>query len=126
MTRSSRRPPSGSATSPLAGGGPPAAPTRRAAGPVPGTPLRHGTRADVAGWATAMALLRDRPDLRLTVLEKETAVATHQSGHNSGVLHAGLYYKPGSLKARFSTAGRAELARFADEHGIPYRVTGKL
>jgi (S)-2-hydroxyglutarate dehydrogenase len=82
--------------------------------------------AGVVGLATAMALLRDRPDLRLTVLEKETGVATHQSGHNSGVMHAGLYYKPGSLKARFSTAGRAELMRFADAHGIPYRVTGKL
>lgn len=99
-------------------------------------PDRHATVTadlDVAviggglvGLATAMALLRQRPALRLAVIEKEPAVAAHQSGHNSGVIHAGLYYRPGSLKARFCREGRRELIAFAEEHGIPYRVTGKL
>jgi L-2-hydroxyglutarate oxidase len=64
--------------------------------------------------------------LRLAVLEKESSVGTHQSGHNSGVIHAGLYYQPGSLKARFCTAGRLALVEFAQSHQIPYRQTGKL
>ena len=82
--------------------------------------------AGLVGLATAMALVRERPSLRLTVLEKEAAIAAHQSGHNSGVIHAGLYYRPGSLKARFCREGRLALQAFADEHTIPYRVTGKL
>lgn len=82
--------------------------------------------AGLVGLATAMALLRERPSLRLAVVEKEPTVAAHQSGHNSGVLHAGLYYQPGSLKARFCREGRRELLAFADEHAIPYRLTGKL
>ena len=82
--------------------------------------------AGLVGLATAMALRQDRPGLRLAVLEKEAAVGTHQSGHNSGVLHAGLYYQPGSLKARFCTAGRLALMEFAQAHQIPYRQTGKL
>jgi (S)-2-hydroxyglutarate dehydrogenase len=82
--------------------------------------------AGLVGLATAMALLRDRPGLRLAVLEKEASVGTHQSGHNSGVIHAGLYYQPGSLKARFCTAGRLALMEFADQRQIPYRQTGKL
>jgi L-2-hydroxyglutarate oxidase len=82
--------------------------------------------AGLVGLATAMALLAERPGLRLAVLEKEPQVGTHQSGHNSGVVHAGLYYQPGSLKARFCTAGRRALTQFAEEHGIPYRQTGKL
>jgi L-2-hydroxyglutarate oxidase len=82
--------------------------------------------AGLVGLATAMALLRQRPSLRLAVLEKEPTVAAHQSGHNSGVLHAGLYYQPGSLKAQFCREGRRELLAFADEHAIPYRLTGKL
>ena len=82
--------------------------------------------AGLVGLATAMALLAERPGLRLAVLEKEAMVGTHQSGHNSGVIHAGLYYQPGSLKARFCTAGRLAMAEFAQAHGIPYRRTGKL
>ena len=82
--------------------------------------------AGVIGLATAMALLTARPWLRVAVLEKEAAAGTHQSGHNSGVLHAGLYYQPGSLKARFCREGRAALLEFAQSHGIPYRITGKL
>jgi len=82
--------------------------------------------AGLVGLATAMALLNERPGLRLAVLEKEPSIASHQSGHNSGVIHAGLYYKPGSLKARFCREGRQALMNFAAEHGIPYRLSGKL
>src|ERR1700729_3679279 len=82
--------------------------------------------AGLVGLGTAMALLEARPGLRVTVLEKEAAVGTHQSGHNSGVMHAGLYYQPGSLKARFCTAGRLALMEFAEAHQVPYRQTGKL
>ena len=94
---------------------------------------QNGAAADVVvvgaglvGLATAMALLAERPGLRITVLEKEAAVGVHQSGHNSGVIHAGLYYQPGSLKARFCTAGRLAMMEFAQAHQIPYRQTGKL
>jgi (S)-2-hydroxyglutarate dehydrogenase len=82
--------------------------------------------AGLVGLATAMALLQARPGLRVAVLEKEAGVGRHQSGHNSGVIHAGLYYQPGSLKARFCTAGRLAMAQFAVEHQIPWRQTGKL
>ena len=82
--------------------------------------------AGLVGLATAMALLAQRPGLQLAVLEKEASVGTHQSGHNSGVIHAGLYYQPGSLKARFCTAGRLAMMEFAERHQIPYRQTGKL
>ena len=82
--------------------------------------------AGLVGLATAMALLAARPGLRIAVLEKEAAVGVHQSGHNSGVIHAGLYYQPGSLKARFCTAGRLAMMEFAQAHQIPYRQTGKL
>ena len=82
--------------------------------------------AGLVGLATAMALLASRPGLRIAVLEKEATVGVHQSGHNSGVIHAGLYYQPGSLKARFCTAGRLAMMEFAQAHQIPYRQTGKL
>jgi L-2-hydroxyglutarate oxidase len=82
--------------------------------------------AGLVGLSTAMALLTARPRLKLAVLEKEKRIASHQSGRNSGVLHAGLYYTPGSLKARFCREGRAALIDFAEEHQIPYRLCGKL
>jgi L-2-hydroxyglutarate oxidase LhgO len=82
--------------------------------------------AGLVGLSTAMALLQARPGLRLAVIEKEGRIATHQSGRNSGVLHAGLYYTPGSLKARLCREGRAALIEFAEEHRIPYRICGKL
>jgi (S)-2-hydroxyglutarate dehydrogenase len=63
---------------------------------------------------------------QVTVLEKESHWAAHQTGHNSNVVHAGLYYKPGSLKARMSVAGNASIIDFAKEHGVPYEVCGKL
>ena len=82
--------------------------------------------AGIVGLATAWQLLRRHPGARIAVLDKEADVAWHQSGHNSGVLHAGIYYKPGSLKARLCIAGKRELEAFAQERGIPYRRCGKL
>ncbi len=80
----------------------------------------------IVGLATALRLLERRPDLRLVMLEKEPELATHQSGHNSGVVHAGLYYAPGSLKARLCREGKADLEAFCASHGIPIERTGKL
>ena len=82
--------------------------------------------AGLVGLSTAMALLAAQPSLRVAVLEKEQAVGAHQSGHNSGVIHAGLYYKPGSLKATFCREGRQAMIEFAQAHQIPYRLAGKL
>ncbi len=80
----------------------------------------------IVGLATALRLLQRAPHLRLAVLEKEPELATHQTGHNSGVLHSGLYYQPGSLKARLCGAGKSEIERFADAHEVPWERTGKL
>ena len=80
----------------------------------------------IVGLATAWRLLERKPSLSVAVLEKESDVALHQSGHNTGVIHAGIYYRPGSLKARLCQEGKAAVERFADEHGIPYRRCGKL
>ncbi len=82
--------------------------------------------AGLVGLATARELLLRRPSLRLAVLEKECEPACHQSGRNSGVVHAGLYYAAGSLKAQLCREGRERLLGFADQHGIPYRLSGKL
>ena len=82
--------------------------------------------AGVVGLATALQLLRARPSLAVGVVDAEDRVAQHQSGHNSGVVHAGVYYTPGSLKARLCREGRSELIAFAAERGIPYRQEGKL
>src|SRR5918999_1418842 len=80
----------------------------------------------IIGLATTYRLLEARPDLRIAIVEKESELASHQSGHNSGVLHAGLYYAPGSLKARLCREGKAALERFAEEHDIPVAYPGKL
>lgn len=80
----------------------------------------------IVGLATAYRLLEERPDLRIVVIEKEAELATHQSGHNSGVLHAGLYYAPGSLKATLCREGKQEVERFAEAHAIPIERCGKL
>ena len=80
----------------------------------------------IVGLATAYRLLEQRPALRLAVLEKEPALAEHQSGRNSGVIHAGLYYAPGSLKARLCREGKDALERFCEEHDIPFERCGKL
>lgn len=80
----------------------------------------------IVGLAVARELLLRDPGARIAVFEREPELARHQSGHNSGVVHAGLYYAPGSLKARLCRDGRERLLAFADEHAIPYRVSGKL
>jgi len=80
----------------------------------------------ILGLAVAREVLRRRPGARVVVLEREPELASHQSGHNSGVLHAGLYYTPGSLKARLCREGRALVEVYADEKGIPYERCGKL
>nr|WP_237508589.1 L-2-hydroxyglutarate oxidase [Streptomyces sp. SID8382] len=76
--------------------------------------------------STAYAITRAAPGTRVTVLEKEAGPARHQTGRNSGVIHSGIYYRPGSLKARFAARGAAEMVKFCAEHGIPHEVTGKL
>ena len=80
----------------------------------------------IVGLATAFKLGRRLPGLAITVLEKEDGVARHQTGNNSGVLHCGLYYKPGSAKARLAVAGIQEMIAFCREHNIPHEVCGKL
>lgn len=80
----------------------------------------------IVGLATAMELLRRRPGSSLVLLEKENGLARHQTGHNSGVIHAGIYYPPGSLKAELCRRGVQATKQFCDEHQIPYDVCGKL
>ncbi|MEU8873684.1 L-2-hydroxyglutarate oxidase [Streptomyces javensis] len=80
----------------------------------------------IVGMSTAYAITRAAPGTRVTVLEKEAGPARHQTGRNSGVIHSGIYYRPGSLKARFAVRGAAEMVKFCAEHGIPHEVTGKL
>jgi (S)-2-hydroxyglutarate dehydrogenase len=80
----------------------------------------------ILGLATARALLRRRPELRLVVLEAENAIARHQSGRSSGVVHRGVYYTPGSLKARLCVEGAEALLRYCVEKEIPYRLCGKV
>nr|BBH93289.1 hydroxyglutarate oxidase [Thermogemmatispora argillosa] len=82
--------------------------------------------AGLVGLATAREYLRRRPGLRLLVVEKEPRIAAHQSGHNSGVLHTGIYYAPGSLKARACVAGQRAMLAFCREHGIPFQLCGKV
>lgn len=82
--------------------------------------------AGIVGLAVADNVLQRRPDLRLTVVEKESAVALHQSSHNSGVLHAGIYYQPGSLKAQLCRRGKVLMEKYAADHGIPVVSNGKL
>jgi L-2-hydroxyglutarate oxidase len=97
--------------------------------PSPGAPERVDVAvigAGIVGLATALRLLETRPDLRLAVLEGEDRVAAHQSGHNSGVVHAGLYYMPGSQKALLCREGKALLERYCDAHAIPIAFPGKL
>jgi len=80
----------------------------------------------IVGLATAFKLGRKLPSAQITVLEKEAEVCRHQSGNNSGVMHAGLYYKPGSTKARLAVSGIQEMITFCREHGVPHEICGKL
>jgi L-2-hydroxyglutarate oxidase len=91
----------------------------------------HATRyvvvgAGIVGLAVAHRLLIDRPHATVTVLEKENRVGGHQTGHNSGVIHSGVYYRPGSVRANLCVAGARSMVEFCREHGIPVEVTGKL
>ncbi|MFD5474056.1 L-2-hydroxyglutarate oxidase [Streptomyces sp. NPDC127105] len=80
----------------------------------------------IVGLSTAYAITRAAPGTRVIVLEKEQGPARHQTGRNSGVIHSGIYYRPGSLKARDAAGGAAEMVKFCAEYGIAHEVTGKL
>lgn len=98
-----------------------------------GTGSRAGDHRDVllvgagiVGLATAYRLSLRHPDLRIAVVDKEDRPGAHQSGHNSGVLHSGVYYAPGSLKAQLCVEGKARMVAFAEEHAIAHELSGKL
>jgi L-2-hydroxyglutarate oxidase len=80
----------------------------------------------IVGLATALRIKEQRPDMKILVLEKEREVAVHQTGNNSGVIHSGLYYKPGSLKATNCIQGYHQLIEFCQQENIPYEITGKV
>lgn len=80
----------------------------------------------IIGVATARELTRRDPGAAVLLIEKDRSLALHQTGRNSGVIHAGVYYAPGTLKAKFCKLGREETIAFCREHGVPYEVTGKL
>jgi (S)-2-hydroxyglutarate dehydrogenase len=82
--------------------------------------------AGIVGLATALTLLQQRPNARVTVIDKEPEVGQHQTGHNSGVIHSGVYYRPGSAKARMCLRGRQLLIDYCGAKGIPVQRTGKL
>ncbi len=82
--------------------------------------------AGIIGLSTARALLTASPGVRLTILEKETAIAAHQSGRNSNVVHSGIYYRPGSLKARYAIEGGQALGAYCAERDLPFQTTGKV
>jgi (S)-2-hydroxyglutarate dehydrogenase len=93
--------------------------------------MSAGTRyvvvgAGIVGLATAQRLLHDQPDATVSIVDKENRVGAHQSTHNSGVLHSGVYYRPGSLKAVLCRTGRTSMVDFCKEHGIPVDICGKL
>ncbi|MFC0497794.1 L-2-hydroxyglutarate oxidase [Streptomyces mutabilis] len=105
------------------------------AGAVPAHGTAYGTAyhcdvlvigGGIVGLSTAYAITRAAPGTRVTVLEKEPGPARHQTGRNSGVIHSGVYYRPGSLKARYAVRGAAEMVKFCAEYGIAHAVTGKL
>jgi L-2-hydroxyglutarate oxidase len=80
----------------------------------------------IVGLSTGLALIRRNPKTKLLILEKEGVLAFHQTGHNSGVIHSGIYYKPGSLKARFSKEGSRKLIEFCEKHDIDFEICGKV
>src|ERR1700709_2046575 len=82
--------------------------------------------AGIVGLAIGLEITRRFPGLSLVLLEKGEDVAGHQSSHNSGVIHSGIYYKPGSLKAKLCVGGGKALQRFCQENGVPYDICGKV
>lgn len=82
--------------------------------------------AGIVGLATALRLKQSKPELKIIIIEKEAKVAAHQTGNNSGVIHSGIYYKPGSLKAKNCIDGYHLLLAFCDEHKVPYELCGKI
>jgi L-2-hydroxyglutarate oxidase len=80
----------------------------------------------ILGLATALKITAAHPQVRLLILEKEAQLARHQTGNNSGVIHSGLYYRPGSLKARSCVTGRKALIAFCDKNSVPYEICGKV
>jgi L-2-hydroxyglutarate oxidase LhgO len=80
----------------------------------------------IVGLSTAMALTQGPRPLQPLVLEKEDEIASHQTGHNSGVIHSGVYYRPGSLKARYTIEGARRLVEFCQAHGVPHTICGKV
>jgi len=80
----------------------------------------------IVGLATALELTKRYPQRKLAILEKEDRLAAHQTGHNSGVIHSGIYYKPGSLKAQTCVAGAKAIIAFCQQHAIPYEICGKV
>src|SRR5581483_740486 len=82
--------------------------------------------AGILGLATARALLERAPRLRVVTLEKEPKIASHQTGHNSGVIHQGIYYKPGSLKAQLCVSGARRMVEYCQQKDIPFQRVGKV
>lgn len=82
--------------------------------------------AGIIGLATAHALVSSAPSTRICIIDKESRFAAHQSGHNSGVLHSGIYYRPGSSKAQLCVTGRAEMVAWCRDHGVDHEVCGKV
>src|ERR1035438_7082398 len=80
----------------------------------------------IVGLAVALEITKRFPRLRLLLVEKEDRVGRHQSGHNSGVIHSGVYYKPGSLKAKLCVEGATAMVEFCREHDIPHQICGKV
>src|ERR1700722_17483061 len=80
----------------------------------------------IVGLATAYRLLEAKPQLKILLLEKEPKLAQHQTGRNSGVLHSGLYYKPGSAKAKLSVSGLQQMIAFCRDNGVAYEQCGKV
>ena len=80
----------------------------------------------ILGLAAALRILERRPDIRLMLIEKESSLAQHQTGHNSGVIHSGLYYRPGSLKAANCRTGYEQMLAFCRQEAIPHEICGKI
>src|SRR5262245_34147626 len=93
---------------------------------MPASPEAVIIGGGIVGLSAAMALSAGERPLCPLVLEKESDIAAHQTGHNSGVIHSGLYYKPGSFKARFCVEGARRMVEFARQHGIRHEICGKV